>query len=193
MLTSLNHVHLHAVQNRRKDCRAPERTTLDCHSVVRQQVIEVVDGGVLTQPEAVHVDVVTIDTVLFKDKVWYATETKSFELVLVTVRLKNFSNFLDGKLVVIGPLIKGPQLVQVAIRCRKVNGNCHVDIPASLEIVHETVLLFYLKRGELDRTRQLRLSFLVNQFPFLVFFLILDLLRRYLTSPVEQVTAVRLS
>ena len=67
--------------------------------------------------------------------------------------------------------------MQVSIRCREVNGHGHVDVPASLEIVHEAWLLHDLKLGELDRPSRFKLSFLIDQFSLFVFFLVFDLFR----------------
>ena len=150
VLARLNHVHLHAVEDRREDGRAPQSATLDCHSVVCQQVVEVVDVGLFAQPKAIHVDVVAVNAFLLQYKVRDAAETQRFELVLVTVGLKNLSNLLDGKLIVIWSLIERPQLVQISIGGCEINGDSHIDVPSCLEIINETGLLDYLEDCKLN-------------------------------------------
>ena len=82
--------------------------------------------------------------------------------------------------------------MQLAIRGCEVNCDSHVDVPACLEVIHETRLLADLKLSELDIPCRFNFCLLINQLSFFVRLLIQNFFGRDLARAVEQIAAIGL-
>lgn len=80
---------------------------------------------------------------VLSDVVWYSTEAKTRELLLVSVRFENFANFLNTQLIIVE--LAFFHLVVVSIGSCEVDSYGQINEPARFEILDKTWLLHYFE------------------------------------------------